>query len=93
MAILKSEEQQVFDPAAVRRGYFVFCRHKSWDKGVNGLAASVAEKELLVQFLPEIRNVTNHCRIRAEEVAAGEWELRVSADLKGTEEAGSIGTV
>lgn len=81
MAILKRSERDVFDTAQIKRGYFVCGQHKSWPEAVNGLAADVSEDELLIQFLPEIRNVTNHYRIRAEEVAAGEWDLKVSPDL------------
>lgn len=93
MPILKTEEKNVFDTAAISRGFFIFGRHKSWEEGVNGLVAGVTEDEILVQFLPGLRNVTNHYRILAEEAAAGEWELRVSANLKQTEEVEFDGTV
>ena len=92
MAILTTTKRPAFDRAAVIRGAFILGRHKSWEKGVNGLVADVTENELLVQFLPEIRNVTNQYRIPAEEVASGEWELRISPDLQEIEEVGKIGT-
>ena len=86
MAILKRSERDVFDTAQIKRGYFVSGQHKSWSEAVNGLVADVSEDELLIQFLPEIRNVTNHYRIRTEEVAAGEWILKLSPDLVTVEE-------
>lgn len=92
MEILKDMEQKVFNIAVLSRGYFIYGKHRSWPEGVNGLIANVAEEELLVQFLPGIRNVTNHYRIRAEDTANGEWELKISRDLKSIEEVGSIGT-
>lgn len=82
MAILKNENRNVFDTTQIQRGFFIFGKHQSWPKGVNGLIADVREPELLVQFLPDIRNVTNHYRIQAEDVASGEWELRISPDLE-----------
>lgn len=93
MPILKTEERSSFDTAALSRGFFIYGRHRSWSRGVNGLVSMVTAEELLVQFLPDIRNVTNHYRIRAEEVAAGEWELRISSDLKQSEEVAADGTV
>lgn len=93
MGILKNEERTVFDTTVIGRGAFIFGCHKSWNRGVNGLIAEATEKELVVQFLPEIRNVTNHYRIQADEVAAGEWELRISPDLKQTWEVGESGAV
>lgn len=82
MAILKSENRKVFDTTQIQRGFFIFGKHQSWAEGINGLIADASETELLVQFLPAIRNVTNHYRIQAEDVAGGEWELKISQDLE-----------
>ena len=84
--ITKKVEKEVFDTAALRRGFFIFGRHRSWLKGVNGLIAHVSENEILVQFLPDVKNVTNHYRILVTDISTGEWEIRISEDLTETEE-------
>lgn len=87
MAILKSENRNVFDTTQIKRGFFIYGKHRSWPVGINGLVAHAVETELVVQFLPDIRNVTNHYHIQAEEVAGGEWELKISPDLESFLEA------
>lgn len=92
MALVKTEGKYVFDTTQIQRGFFIVGRHRSWLHPVNGLVASVAEGELLVQFLPKIRNVTNHYHVRADEVESGEWELHISPDLVTVEEVVPDGT-
>lgn len=62
MAIIKSITTDVFDVSAVKKNDFIRARHKSWaeDDVVNGLVASVSEKEIIVAYLPEVRNVRSH---------------------------------
>lgn len=90
--MITNKEIVVFDPIKVQRGFFIYGKHRSWTEGVNGLVANVTKEEILVQFLPSIRNVTNHYRIRAEEVKQGEWELRISAELREEKDNESSGT-
>ncbi len=89
--ITKKIEKEVFNTAAIDRGFFIFGKHRSWAEGLNGLVANVTEEEILVQFLPDVRNVTNHYRIRVSDVANGEWDLRFSADLLDGEEVTADG--
>ena len=84
--ITKTIEKEIFDPAAIGRGFFIFGKHSSWPAGVNGLVAHVTEEEILVQFLPDVRNVTNHYRISVSDIAQGEWNLRISENLTEMEE-------
>lgn len=91
MDIIKNQEMAMFDTTVIDRGFFIYGKHQSWSAGVNGLVANITATEILVQFLPSIRNVTNHYRIQAEEVVKGEWEIRISADLVEVESNGITG--
>lgn len=92
MELLKTEDRTVFDTSAVSRGFFIYGKHRSWKTGINGLFSHVSETEILVQFLPDIRNVTSHYRIQAEEVKRAEWELLISGDLQDMFEVKRNGT-
>ena len=88
MAIIKSITTDVFDVSAVKKNDFIRARHKSWAKDdvVNGLVASVSEKEIIVAYLPEVRNVRSHFFIPVTEVVDGQWSIIISKDLTESEE-------
>lgn len=79
--LLKKQEESVFDVSVIKPGYAIYARNFSWKEGKTGFVTAVTEKELVVQFHPGIRNVTNHFFIRPEQVEAGHWDIRWSKDL------------
>lgn len=82
MQLIVDRTDQVFNQEEIKTGYLVYARHKSWPNGHTGVVTLVSDTEIQVQYDPGIRNVANHFRLPVEKVAAGEWELRWSSDLK-----------
>lgn len=78
--------RKVFDLETISEGAVLYGKHETWDSGLVGIIVIATESFLVVQYFPSIRNVTNHFRIPISEVLAGEWELRVSSDLKEIKE-------
>lgn len=82
MALIIDDVSKVFDTSQINKGALLYARHKTWPEGRKGFVTSVCENELAVQYHPGIGNITNHFFLPAKEVAAGEWEVRWSDDLK-----------
>ncbi len=72
----------VFDTEEIQRGTLIYAKHKSWSKGEQGFVVSVTGNQVVVQYPPQIGNVTNHFFIYADEVANGDWEIRYSNDMQ-----------
>lgn len=86
MALVIEKPVAAYDLTQIKAGYLFYGRHRTWDEGKSGIVTSVTEKQLTVQYYPGIANVTNHFVIPAEEIIAGEWEVRWSADMSGISE-------
>lgn len=86
MALIVDTVSKVFDTALVKRGYLMYAKHSSWPEGRGGFVTAVTEKQITVQYHPGIANVTNHFFLPADEVAAGQWEVRWSENLTVVEE-------
>lgn len=76
-----SSNKNCFDTSVIHRGTLVYAKHKTWVKGEAGFVTSANENEVIVQYPPDIGNVTNHFFLKAEEVANGDWEIRYTNDL------------
>lgn len=81
MPLVIEQQEIMFDLSQIKQGYLIYGKHYTWQEGKSGFVTSVAEKKLTVQYHPGIGNITNHFFIPVNEVAAGEWEIRWSADL------------
>lgn len=81
MALITEKPESVFDTSEIKVGYLLYAKHFSWKQGIGGFVAAVTEKEIVVQYHPGIGNVTNHFIMQSKDVAAGDWEIRYSADL------------
>lgn len=81
MALIIDSVTKVFDTTLIKRGYLVYAKHNSWPDGKAGFVTAVTDRQITVQYHPGIANVTNHFFLPADEVAAGEWEVRWSEDL------------
>lgn len=81
MSLIIEQWGTLFDLSQIKQGYLLYARHYTWEKGKSGFVTSVTEKKLSVQYHPGIGNITNHFFIPVSEAAAGEWEIRWSADL------------
>lgn len=81
MALIVDSVTKVFDTTLVKRGYLMYAKHNSWPDGKAGFVTAVTDRQITVQYHPGIANVTNHFFLPADEVAAGEWEVRWSEDL------------
>lgn len=81
MALVIDATTEKFDLSKLTKGALVFARHRTWPEGKGGFLTSVTEQELIVQYYPGMSCITNHFYLLADEVAAGEWEIRWSKDL------------
>ena len=81
MALVIEREESVYDLSRIAPGCLLYGRHRTWPEGRAGIVTAARDKILIVQFRPEIGNVTNHLLIPVEEVLGGEWEIRWSPDL------------
>lgn len=86
--LVTEKPRAAFDLAEICRGYLLWGRHRTWDEGKAGFVTSATEDQLIVQYYPEIGNVTNHFIIPVSEAADGQWEIRWSADMTGIKEFG-----
>lgn len=81
MPLVIEQQEIMFDLSQIKQGYLIYGKHYTWQEGKSGFVTSASEKKLTVQYHPGIGNITNHFFIPVSEVAAGEWEMRWSADL------------
>lgn len=86
MALIVDSVTKVFDTAQIKKGHLMYAKHSSWPEGHGGFVTAVTDKQITVQYHPGIANVTNHFFLPANEVAAGEWEVRWSVDLTVVED-------
>lgn len=81
MELIIEKPECVLNTSEIKTGMLVYAKHVSWKYGISGFVTAITEKEMIVQYHPKIGNVTNHFFINAKEVAAGDWQIRYSADL------------
>lgn len=82
MALIVDTQTKVFDTTKIKKGDLLYAKHKSWPEGKGGFVTAVQTNEITVQYHPGIGNVTNHFFLQVGEVAAGDWEIRWTEDLK-----------
>ena len=82
MSLIDAGEVPVFNREEIRRGYAIWAKHATWDEGRTGYVSAVSNTALVVVFPPGINRVVNHFLVGADEVDAGEWQIRYSADLR-----------
>lgn len=82
MELLLEETRKIYNLDAVKAGWVVYAKHRSWMEGLCGYITFLSPTEIAVQYKPDIRNVSNHFFIPVEQVTNGEWVVRFSADLK-----------
>lgn len=76
------EQTEKFNLEEIKRGTLIYAKHRTWKEPEKGFVVCVNEKEVIVQYLPAIGNVTNHFFLPIEEVVRGEWELRYTNDMQ-----------
>lgn len=81
MGLVTEKPMIVFDLTQIGRGCLLWGKHCSWKEGKAGFVTSATKEQLIVQYHPGIRNVTNHFIIPVSEAAKGQWEIRWSVDL------------
>lgn len=81
MSLITEKQTAVFDLTQVNRGNLLWGRHTSWNEGKAGFVTSATENQLIVQYFPDIGNITNHFIIPLTEVLDGQWEIRWSVDM------------
>lgn len=82
MSLVIKKTVMTYDVSRIKRGYLLYGKHYTWSDGKSGFVTSVTENQLIVQYQPDIGNVTNHFVIPVSEVTDGEWEISWSSDLK-----------
>lgn len=80
MLIIKGSTEQ-FNTEEIKRGTLIYAKHRTWAEAEKGFVVSANTEEVIVQYPPNIGNVTNHFFLFASEVAAGDWEIRYSNDM------------
>lgn len=88
MSLVIEKPRVAFDLTEIVRGYLLWGRHRTWNEGKAGFVTSATEERLIVQYYPEIGNVTNHFIIPVSEVVDGQWEIRWSYDMTEVKEHG-----
>lgn len=88
MALITEKPVAAFDLAQIRRGYLLWGRHRTWNEGKAGFVTSATDGQLVIQYCPGIRNVTNHFIIPVSEAVDGQWEIRWSPDMAEVQEYG-----
>lgn len=86
MDLLIEASGKIFNTGAIRKGELIYAKHECWDEAKAGVVSAVTPQEIRVMYHPPIANVTQFLMIPAEEVSAGKWEIRWSADLKEIKE-------
>lgn len=81
MLIIKCARDE-FNTEEIRRGTLIYARHKTWQEAEMGFAVESDRDRVIVQYPPKVANVTNHFILPVGEVAAGEWEIRWSNDMR-----------
>lgn len=82
MQIVTKKEESKFNLEEIKEGWCAYVKHSSWDEGKAGYISSLSSDIMMIQFCPGIRNISNHTSVEAKDIAAGEWEIRLSPDLK-----------
>lgn len=72
----------IFNTEEIKRGTLIYAKHRSWKQPVLGMVTSVTEDRAIVQYLPDIGNVTNHFYLNVSEIENQEWELRYTNDMQ-----------
>ena len=86
MPLVIKKPGAAFDLSQIKRGYLLWGRHSTWNEGKAGFVTAATEDQLVIQYYPGIGNVTNHFIIPVPEAAAGQWEIRWSADMTDIQE-------
>lgn len=81
MVLIVSETSPRFNLEEIGERDFVRAKYHTWEKSRNGLTIAASENELTIIFLPLIHRATCYFSVKAEEVAAGKWEILFSRDL------------
>ncbi len=81
MALLIEQSEVSYDLNQIGRGCLLWGRHYTWKEGKAGFVTSATKEQLIVQYHPDISNVTNHFIIPVSEVEKGQWEIRWSVDM------------
>ena len=79
--LIVSKTMQLYEMEEIKCGMLMYAKHRTWEKGERGFITYADEELIIVQYYPGIGNVTNHLKLYAKEVVAGEWEVRWSDDL------------
>lgn len=81
MALVTNKTSIVFDESQISIGCLFYGKHRSWTEGRTGIVTAMSDSKLVVQYHPNIGNITNHFDVSISEVVAGDWEIRWSVDL------------
>lgn len=84
--LIKEKTIHVYDLGQIHKGTLIYAKHKSWSEGKCGFVNTATDIELIIQYHPNLANITNHFFLPVEEIIRGEWEVRWSNDLKAVYE-------
>lgn len=71
-----------YDLTEIKRGTLIWAKHRSWAEPVTGFVMYAGDDDVIVQYPPTLRNVTNHFHIPAKEAGSKEWEIRYTNDME-----------
>jgi len=81
MALVIETPTSSFDMSAIKPGNLCWAKREGMDEAVTGFISAATADELIVQYHPDIGNVTNHAIISISDVIDGKWQIRWSSDL------------
>ena len=70
----------------ISKGDVINAQYKCWDESMNILVVDVKERFIQAVYLPKIHATTCYIKIKAVDVAKGDWKLRYSHDLTEVKE-------
>ena len=82
MEFVTTGERTVFAEDVIKNRGLVRAKHMTWDEPRNGLIVYAGKEFLRVIFLTGVNTAASYFNIKASEVAAGEWQILYTADMK-----------
>ena len=82
MELITTGERTVFADDVIKNRGLVRAKHLTWTEPRNGLIVYAGKEFLRVIFLTGVNTAASYFNIKAGEVAAGEWQILYTADMK-----------
>lgn len=82
MKFITTDEHPVFADDVIKNRGLIRATYLTWESPRNGLIVYAGKEFLRVIFLTGVNTSASYFNIKASEVAAGQWDIRWSADME-----------